>query len=77
MIKLIFKAYKKTEKIFFYIYIYKMANNYYQKKQRKAFKKVLWKVPKSFWRRKRQKAPLVSWAIIWEDFLWEDFLEKV
>ena len=41
MIKLIFKAYKKTEKIFFYIYIYKMANNYYQKKQRKAFKKVL------------------------------------
>ena len=37
--KLIFKAYKKTDKIFFYNFLHKMVKNYYKKKQRKASKK--------------------------------------
>ena len=40
MAKLVFKAYKKTDKIFFYNFsIYKNVNRILSKKQRNAFKK--------------------------------------
>ena len=41
MVKLIFKAYKKTDKTFFYIFFLyiKMTNNYYQKHKEKLSKK--------------------------------------
>ena len=43
MVKLTFKAYKKTDNLFYnFIYIYKIQ------------KKGSWKVPKSFWRRKNE-----------------------
>ena len=57
LIKLIFKACKKTDKIlFYYIFSYiKKISRMLSKTQRKTFNKGSWKVPKTFWRRKIQK----------------------
>ena len=37
--KLIFKAYKKTDKIFFHNFLYKMVKNYYKKNKERLPKK--------------------------------------
>ena len=59
MVKLILKAYKKTDKFFFcniFFPIYKNVNRILSKEQRKAFKKRLVKGTKTFLKKKKTKS---------------------